>query len=149
LSGAGYALFESLALTSGGQEWPALMVARIGTAAVHILTTAITGWALVQAWRYRRYLLLGLTYLTSVAIHGLWNGLTIYSAFNSLAQMQNLPAGKPITTSLAMAAPAGLLLIGIACLGALILINRRLVVTLEPAAIDPGATPETPPESVL
>jgi hypothetical protein len=151
LSGAGYALFESLALTSGGQEWPALMVARIGTAAVHILTTAITGWALVQAWRYRRYLLLGLTYLTSVAIHGLWNGLTIYSAFNSLAQMQDLPAGKPVPTSLAMAAPAGLLLIGIACLGALILINRRLAVQLEPAAIHPGpvALPETPPESVL
>ena len=77
LSGAGYALFESLALTSGGQDWPALMVARLGTASVHILTTAITGWGLVQAWTRRRYVLLGLCYLTSVAIHGLWNGLTI------------------------------------------------------------------------
>jgi hypothetical protein len=151
LSGAGYALFESLALTSGGQEWPALMVARIGTAAVHILTTAITGWALVQAWRYRRYLLLGLAYLTSVAIHGLWNGLTIYSAFASLAQMQGLPADLPVPAGLAMAAPVGLLLIGIACLGALILINRKLAATLEPAAVQAGlsASSEDQPESVL
>ncbi len=151
LSGAGYALFESLALTSGGQEWPALMVARIGTAAVHILTTAITGWALVQAWRNRRYLLLGLTYLTSVAIHGMWNGLTIYSAFAVLAEMQDLPAEMPVSTNLAMVAPAGLLLIGLACLGALILINRRLASTLGPVAVQPelSSPPETEPESVL
>ena len=151
LSGAGYALFESLALTSGGQEWPALMVARIGTAAVHILTTAITGWALVQAWTHRRYLLLGLTYLTSVAIHGLWNGLTLYSAFTALAEMQDLPAEMPISTSLAMVAPVGLLLIGMTCLGALILFNRRLAAAQGSVAVQPeNSTPsETQPESVL
>jgi hypothetical protein len=126
LSGAGYALFESLALTSGGQEWPALMVARVGTAAVHILTTAITGWALVQAWTQRRYVLLGLSYLTSVAIHGLWNGLTIYSAFTTLAEMQNLPFEFPTATGLAMAAPTSLVALGMTSLGLLILFNRKL-----------------------
>lgn len=151
LSGAGYALFESLALTSGGQEWPALMVARIGTAAVHILTTAITGWALVQAWTHRRYVLLGLSYLTSVAIHGFWNGLTIYSAFTALAEMQDLPIDLPATTNLAMVAPVGLLLIGMASLGALILINRRLSLTLAPlTALSEISSPdEAPQESVL
>lgn len=150
LSGAGYALFESLALTSGGQEWPALMVARIGTASVHILTTAITGWALVQAWRYRRYSLLGFAYLTSVAIHGIWNGLTIYTAFTSLAEMQNLPVALPTNTNLATVAPAGLMLIGIGSLGALIWCNRRLAAAqtsvTRPEIIVP---PDTPEESVL
>jgi hypothetical protein len=163
ISGAGYAFFESLALTSGGQEWPALMVARVGTAAVHILTTAITGWALVQAWTRRRYVLLGVCYLTAVAIHGLWNGLTIYSAFSSLAQMQNLPSGQPPSSSLAMAAPTGLALLGIAALGVLILINRRLAAGTVTSAAPPdafapaeassstgaSATTEAPPKSVL
>lgn len=150
LSGAGYALFESLALTSGGQEWPALMVARLGTAAVHILTTAITGWALVQAWRHRRYLLLGFAYLTSVAIHGIWNGLTIYSSFIALAEMQDLPIDPPAAANLAAIAPVGLLLIGMACLGALVVCNRRLaagITPTPPSNIDPPL--ETPPESVL
>lgn len=151
LSGAGYALFESLALTSGGQEWPALMIARIGTAGVHILTTAITGWALVQAWTRRRYLLLGITYLTAVAIHGLWNGLTIASAFASLAEMQGLPIQIPSMTNLAIVAPAGLLLMGMASLAGLILINRRLVARQETAALKPDYTaqPGSPGESVL
>jgi hypothetical protein len=151
LSGAGYALFESLALTSGGQEWPALMVARIGTAAVHILTTAITGWALVEAWTRRRYLRLGISYLTAVAIHGLWNGLTIFSAFASLAEMQGLPIETPGITTLAMVAPAGLLLIGMTSLAGLIFFNRGLAAAHGPVSgpADFDARPETPQQSVL
>jgi hypothetical protein len=151
LSGAGYALFESLVLTSGGQEWPAIVVARVGTAAVHILTTAITGWALTQAWRRRRYLLLGLSFLTSVAIHGLWNGLTIFSAFVALAEMQDLPFTIPAAKSLAMAAPVGLLMMAIACLGALVLFNRRLAAAPENANSLPkaDAAAEIPHEGVL
>jgi hypothetical protein len=151
LSGAGYAFFESLALTSGGQEWPALMLARVGTASVHILTTAITGWALVQAWTHRRYVLLGLCYLTSVAIHGLWNGLTIYSAFTALAEIQNLPFEFPTATGLAMAAPASLVALGMASLGLLILFNRKLAAGMPAGAVPPheGTTAEAPQESVL
>jgi hypothetical protein len=151
ISGAGYAFFESLALTSGGQEWAALMLARVGTASVHILTTAITGWALVQAWRHRRYVLLGLAYLTSVAIHGLWNGLTIYSAFAALAEMQNLPFELPTATGLAIAAPASLVALGMAALGLLIFFNRKLAAGKATSAVlpDMNTTAEAPEESVL
>ena len=151
LSGAGYALFESLALTSGGQEWPSLMVARMGTASVHILTTAITGWALVQAWSRRRYVLLGLCYLTSVAIHGLWNGLTIYSAFTALAEMQNMAFEFPTTTGLAMVAPTSLVFIFLASLAALILFNRKLAAGTITSVVPPNTntTGEAPQESVL
>ena len=151
LSGAGYALFESLALTSGGQEWPVLMVARVGTASVHILTTAITGWALVQAWTRRRYLLLGLCFLTSVAIHGLWNGLTIYSAFKSLAEMRNLPSEVPTATGLSMVAPTSLVILGIASLGLLIFFNRVLAAGNATSVAPPNTstTAEAPRETVL
>jgi RsiW-degrading membrane proteinase PrsW (M82 family) len=73
LSGAGYALFESLALASGGEQWAALVFARIGTAGIHILTTGLTGWALVLAWRRRRFLRLAATYVFVVSVHGVWN----------------------------------------------------------------------------
>jgi hypothetical protein len=151
LSGAGYALFESLALASGGQEWTALMVARMGTASVHILTSAITGWALVQAWTRRRYLVLGLSYLTAVAIHGLWNGLTIFSAFTALAEMQNLPFEIPMATGLAMVAPTSLVILGMASLGVLILFNRKLAAETETTSVpsNTSTATEAPRESVL
>ncbi len=84
LSGAGYALIESLALTSSGEAWSSLVLARTGTSAVHILTAGLTGWALVLAWQKRRFLPLLLAYLCAVMIHGLWNGLTLMYSFNLL-----------------------------------------------------------------
>ena len=77
LSGAGYAIFESLALNGGGDDWLLVELARSGTAVIHILTTAMTGWALASAWRDRGYLRLILTYICVVLVHGLWNGMTV------------------------------------------------------------------------
>jgi hypothetical protein len=48
LSGAGYAFFESLALTPSGENWVFLVVARMGTAVIHILNTGLMGWALAK-----------------------------------------------------------------------------------------------------
>lgn len=80
LSGGGFALFENLTLSaSSGEEWALIMVARLGTSIIHILTTGLTGWALALAWSQKRYLRLGVTYLVAVAIHALWNGLVILS----------------------------------------------------------------------
>ena len=89
LSGAGYALIESLALTSNGEEWSTLVLARTGTSAVHILTAGLTGWALALAWQKRRFLQLLLAYLCAVMIHGLWNGLTLIYSFNLLSTLQD------------------------------------------------------------
>jgi hypothetical protein len=80
LSGAGFALFENITLSaSSGEEWSLIMVSRLGTSIIHILTTGLTGWAIAWAWREKRYLRLGVTYLIAVAIHALWNGLAILS----------------------------------------------------------------------
>jgi hypothetical protein len=77
LCGAGYALFESLGIANSGELWSGLVLARMGTAAVHIFTTALSGWALVIAWKENRYLLLGAIYLLNVLVHGLWNAFTL------------------------------------------------------------------------
>lgn len=96
LSGAGYALFESLAIANVGEDWAAVVVARTGTAVVHILTTAFTGWALSWVWMRRRYFRLLFVYMLAVAIHGLWNGITLLASFSTLAEMQGMATAGPL-----------------------------------------------------
>lgn len=125
ISGAGYAFMESLALAANGQEWTAVMIARIGTSAVHILNTALMGWALANAWNRKEYLKLGIVYLVTVAIHGLWNGLTLYTVWNTLqqgAETVETMAAAPGT----IAASLGLGMLGFLCFAGLIVMNRAL-----------------------
>lgn len=126
LSGAGYALFESMALTTSGEEWLYVVVARAGTGAVHIFTTALMGWAMARAWRYRTYLNFGLAYLTAVLIHGLWNALTVFVSFASFPQVQSGEAGMPFVSRLGAVAPLGL---GFLALGILVLVlfSNRMI----------------------
>ena len=81
LSGAGYALFENFSLgASAGDDWAMIVVARIGTSLIHIVTTGLMGWALALAWKEKRYMRLGVSYLAAVFIHGLWNSTVILTA---------------------------------------------------------------------
>jgi hypothetical protein len=84
LSGTGYALFENLALSSMGNNWAITVIARMGTAVMHITTAGLIGWALITAINERRYLRLGGIYLLSVFIHGLWNSLALLTAVSDL-----------------------------------------------------------------
>jgi hypothetical protein len=124
LSGAGYALLESLALASGGQEWSVVVLARNGTSAVHILTTALMGWALVQVWQKKHYLQCLLAYFCAVAIHGLWNGLTLLLSFNLMAEITNLPLDVPGVRLIGSIAPLALMLLAAVCFFGLIAANR-------------------------
>ena len=87
ISGAGYALFESIALSSGGQEWLMVVVARMSTGVIHIFTSGMMGWALVQAWRFKRFWILAVTYPGVVLLHGLWNGLALLTALTTVSEM--------------------------------------------------------------
>ena len=80
LSGAGYALFENILLSSSDSNWMSLVLARVGTGAVHMFTASLVGWALVSAWSQGRYLRLGLSFALAVLIHSTWNGLTLFTA---------------------------------------------------------------------
>lgn len=126
LSGAGYALFESLALASSSQEWTVLVFARIGTAIIHILTTGLSGWALALAWKEGRYLRLGLTYLGVALIHGLWNSLTLTVSFHSIYESLGKASQFPLLNQISTIAPYGLAVMSVGGLGALLLVNRRL-----------------------
>jgi hypothetical protein len=126
LCGAGYALSESLLLaSSGGEEWAALVIARLGTGLIHSLTAGLMGWALALAWSERRYVRLGAAYLGAVLIHGLWNGLTLIIAFAILNELLEQPLIELHARSEILAGTA-LALLGGACLAALLWINARL-----------------------
>ena len=45
---------------------------------MHLLTSGLTGWALVQARNQKRYLRLLFNFALSVSLHDLWNGIAIY-----------------------------------------------------------------------
>ena len=126
LSGAGFALMESLGTTSNsaGSDWAVVALARGGTDLLHILCSGLVGWGLVSAWNQRRFLLLGLAYLGAVAIHGLWNTLSVLLGIIPLVNQpfSELPQG-PGGNGLTLAALGGLALI---LLVILVIFNRRL-----------------------
>ncbi len=105
ISGAGYALFESLLLASSGENWAFAVLARLGTTAIHIFTCAIIGWALVGAWQEKKVLRLLGIYAVAVIVHGLWNGMTMVSLFSSLAMMAVPPPGLAFVSQIAFYTP--------------------------------------------
>ncbi|MBN2550034.1 MAG: PrsW family intramembrane metalloprotease [Anaerolineales bacterium] len=144
LSGAAYALAESLAFTANGETWGIAVIVRAGTAVVHILNTAILGWAIARlfqkprpparkGWMTRVGQFL-LAYLGAVLIHGVWNGLTVMASFTALGALPEAPALPGWLTVPGKAAP--FLLVGMALAGfwALIWANRKLTRPLAPAA---------------
>jgi hypothetical protein len=126
ISGAGYAFFESLALTSNGQEWVLSVVSRSGTAIIHIFTASLMGWALVLAWREKRYLRLLGTYALAVLIHGSWNALALLNAAGSLSDLQAGAQKSSLLSQVGALAPYGLIIMTVAALIALLWVNRRL-----------------------
>jgi hypothetical protein len=126
LSGAGYAMFESLVAYNGGEGWASVTIARAGTAVVHITLSGLVGWALVEAWRRRRYSNLAGTYLAAVAIHGTWNAMTVVMLVDGMAASQPEPVTMPVISTLAGAAPFILIALGLLCLTLLTTWNRRL-----------------------
>lgn len=123
LSGAGYALIESLGLASSGEGWAALVIARIGTASVHIFTSGLSGWALALAWRERRFLRLGATYLFNVLVHGLWNAFTLTIVIATFPRVGKLSSSLARLGEIAPYVLVGLTLLSFM---GLIAANRRL-----------------------
>jgi hypothetical protein len=126
LSGAGYALFENLALGSSGESWAAVVLARVGTGVIHIYTAGLMGWALALAWTERRYVRLGLAYLAAVLIHGLWNAISVLSALSALPSINQGPSGYAWLDRAGVAGPLGLILFTLLALAFLIKNNHML-----------------------
>jgi hypothetical protein len=134
MSGAGFALFESLAYSSSAESWAFAVVARVGTAVMHITTAGLVGWALAVAWQQRSYLRLIAAYVIAVIFHGLWNGVTLLNVGYSL-----VPEGSEEPSflySVAGIAPLFLIFLTIAMFIFLLWSNYRLRKSAEKIQLD-------------
>ncbi len=125
LSGAGYALSESIFRFGSDRDWLAIVIARTGTGAIHILATGLVGLGLAYAWGRSNYLRLGILMVSAMGVHGLWNALSLLSS--SVAFQ---PSGQAGVSSLARfienASPYGLIAEALVCVGLIGWINFKL-----------------------
>lgn len=127
LSGSAYALIETLGVSPQSTEWAALLVTRIGTGILHVTASALMGAGIVYALRERRPLRLLGIYLLSVSMHGLWNGLAMIFTFSTITEISELPGPfNGLTTPVT----AGMILLAVVYLAALILTNRSMRASL-------------------
>ncbi|MDX9863448.1 MAG: PrsW family glutamic-type intramembrane protease, partial [Anaerolineaceae bacterium] len=86
ISGAVFALIESLGnlVNPLAEMWSTVMIGRLGTGLLHVLTSALVGWGIASAWTHRRVLRLFLAYLAAVVLHGVWNFFALLLGFSSL-----------------------------------------------------------------
>jgi hypothetical protein len=133
LSGAGYALFENLFLSSAGEQWVSLVLARVGTGAVHMFTTSLVGWGLASAWGQGRHLRLGLSFAAAVSVHSLWNGLTLLTLGTQVSPLSEMRFTQPPGYLL----PFGLVCLAFLCILMIWVFNRamkRAIIALPPLA---------------
>ncbi|MGZ9164938.1 MAG: PrsW family glutamic-type intramembrane protease, partial [Anaerolineales bacterium] len=123
LSGAGYALIETIGVSSQTVEWAGLLFSRIGTGLLHITTSALMGAAIVLAWRERRYVRLIGTYFLAVLLHGLWNTFAMLFTFSGLAELMG-QTGLLSTLQPTMIVSMSILAIGLFLI--LVLSNRKM-----------------------
>jgi hypothetical protein len=77
LAGAGFALFEALFVAEPGAAGMALLAGRTGTTLMHMLTAAMTNWALVRAHQKRKWGSFALVLMASVGMHAIWNASSV------------------------------------------------------------------------
>lgn len=133
LSGAAYALIETLGVSPQTTGWAGLLLTRIGTDLLHITTSALMGAAIVSAIQGRKYLKLLGTYILSISLHGLWNALAILYTFSALADLADTPnvlAGRQLPLSISMGVLAAVFIT------ILVLSNRRMRSITQPAPIE-------------
>jgi len=122
-AGAGYALFENLTIAADSEMWTFVVITRLGTAAIHILTTALVGWGLASAWTEKRYPRFLMSLIASVSLHGVWNGLNILTALAEFPQLQHSLGS--FGTHFAGYAPVGLVILALGALIGLFRANSR------------------------
>ncbi|MBT3240620.1 MAG: PrsW family intramembrane metalloprotease [Chloroflexi bacterium] len=96
ISGAGFAFFENIWMLTADETWASLVAARGATTIIHLLTSALTGWALATAWQEKKYLKLVAIYLLSVGIHAIWNGGVLLSSLSSVISQSSRLEHAPI-----------------------------------------------------
>lgn len=124
LSGAGFALVESLNASAGSAiNWPVIVSVRAGTSLLHMTASGLVGWGVVSAFHEKRIGRFFAAYFAAVLIHGLWNACAAGAGLSAIGES----IGKPEWLSnFAPALLCGLLVLGIGMFAVLLRSNRQL-----------------------
>ena len=124
LSGAAFALFESLnASADGSMSWAVIVTARTGTSLLHMMTSGLVGWGIASAFGERRIGRFFAAYVLAVLIHGIWNAAAAGTGIAAIGEM----IGKPEWVyTVAPALVCGLLTLAIGIGAVLVASNRKL-----------------------
>lgn len=127
LSGACFSLWENLtALSAAGDgSGTTIVIARVGTGLLHIVTAGLVSWGMTSFWQSRRYLgrMIGV-YILAVTMHGLWNASGILTG---VAPMLQFPLeAAPLTQAVETGGVVVLVLLVFVQLGLLLVANARL-----------------------
>lgn len=125
ISGATFAIFETLTRAPAPDSWTLFVVVRMGTAVMHIFTTGLMGWGIASAFTEKRYFRLIGAYLLAVTIHGLWNAAPVLFGVSLLNYI--LDIGMSIPAHFIITAPMFLLYLAVAAFSFLVYSNRRFV----------------------
>jgi len=127
--GAGFAIAEGLFNSAASLPfWAGIVLLRAGASAMHMVTAGLTGLGWARMLTARSFLSLLASYLASLTLHGLWNGLTVLIVIASLQTM----AEPGDTSRIAIGGVGmifgliGLILLMVATIGVAIYITRRV-----------------------
>jgi RsiW-degrading membrane proteinase PrsW (M82 family) len=87
-AGAGFAITEGLFNSAASLPfWAGIALLRVGATVMHMVTAGLTGLGWARTMASRRPLPFLGSYLASVTLHGLWNGMTVLIVGASLSMM--------------------------------------------------------------
>lgn len=149
VSGACFALYENLTALSaaGGGNGTTILLARVGTGLLHIVTAGMVGWGLTSAWRERKGVKrLATAFLLAVLLHASWNSAGVLAGVATFLPVPAEPT--PLSTGMTQTASIILYVLLFVNLFLLVYMNIRLrrenaaqeiaVIPAEPAASAPG-----------
>jgi RsiW-degrading membrane proteinase PrsW (M82 family) len=127
--GAGFAIAEGLFNSAASLPfWAVVVLLRAGASAMHMVTAGLTGLGWTRWLTSRNYLALLASYLGSLTLHGLWNGLTVLIVIASLWTMAEPGDTTPMAAGGVGVAVGvlGLILLTVAAIGVAAYITRRV-----------------------
>ena len=140
LCGLTFGLVETLGNLSTplGSAWTVLVIGRMTTGLLHMVSTGLIGWGLASAWSQAKYARLAACFIISASLHGLWNGLSVIMGVTPEILPSNLTGFLSFANRLGPVVPVALVVLAVAMFSLLLMLNHHLVST-QPAA--PEAVP--------
>jgi hypothetical protein len=125
--GAAFALIESIGYmaTPMDEAWTGLMIGRVGTGLLHVVTSGLVGWGLASAWHDKKYYRLAKAYFLAVFIHGLWNAIGLLMGF--VEYLEPVTTLNLILTRVGSIAPFALFILSICMIIFLAIARHHLI----------------------